>query len=91
MQNVAWQGIKSSSTLGGHSLHENGFYKSGVETQEFFTSHYDNQYGAQLNAGQFIGSGIGMDNRYLGQDSSLHHTWQTNGRYLRQVMFREAF
>lgn len=59
--------------------------------QEFMSSQYENQYGAQQHGGQFggqhIGNGMGFDSRYLVQDSSLLHTWQTNGRYLHQVMF----
>ncbi|XP_028987488.1 desmocollin 2-like protein [Betta splendens] len=84
MQNSGWQGLKSTSTLGGHSMLENGIYRSGMDTQEFYTTHYDNQYSAQLNAGQLVGSSMGMDSRYFAQDSSLHHTWQTNGRVLGQ-------
>lgn len=57
--------------------------------QEVFSSQYDGQWGAQQYgaqfAGQQMGSGMGFESRHLFQDSAVH-TWQTNGRYLQQVM-----
>lgn len=87
MLNSAWP---VTNTLGAHSTHGNGTYKSGVH--DVFTSQYDqyDQYGAQQYGAQFggqqMGSGMGIDSRHLFQDSSVH-TWQTNGRYLQQVKF----
>lgn len=88
--NAGWIGNKSSSTMGGHSVHENGMYTSGVvtgDTQDFYSAQYDgNLYGAnQFNGGHLLGSGVDFDSRYL-QDTAFLQTWQTNGRYLHQVM-----
>lgn len=54
--------------------------------QEYYSGQYESQYGAQQFNGQLLGSGMDFDNRYLAQDSALLHNWQTNGRYLQQVM-----
>ncbi len=84
-----WIGNKSASTIGGQSVHETGIYKPGIVTtdmQDYYTSHYEGQYGQQFGGGQLLASGVDFDNRYLAQDSALHHTWQTNGRYLHQVL-----
>ncbi|XP_026169973.1 desmocollin 2-like protein [Mastacembelus armatus] len=84
-----WQGIKSTSTIGAHSTHENGIYKSGADMQELYSSQHESQYGQQLGGqfgGQLVGSGVGFDSRHLVQDSSLLHTWKTNGRYLHQKL-----
>uniref|UniRef100_A0A671YAZ7 Desmocollin 2 like n=1 Tax=Sparus aurata TaxID=8175 RepID=A0A671YAZ7_SPAAU len=70
--NAGWIGNKSSSTMGGHSVHENGMYTSGVvtgDTQDFYSAQYDgNLYGANQFNGAFL------------------QTWQTNGRYLHQKL-----
>lgn len=89
--NAEWLGNKSSSTIGAHSTHENGLYKSGVVTagmEEYYSSgQFDNQYGTQqFNGSHLIGSSMGFDNRQLIQDSALLHTWQTNGCYIHQVL-----
>lgn len=91
--NAGWPGIKSTSTLGGQSVHGNGINKSCVDMQQFYSSQYDqyDQYGTQQFGGQFgqLGSQVlnsGFDSRHLVQDSAFLHTWQTNGRYLHQVM-----
>lgn len=90
MMSPGWIGNKSASTIGGQSIHENGIYKSGIVTgdvQDYYSSQYEGQYGAQqFGGGQLLGSGVDFDNRYLAQDSTLHHTWQTNGRYLHQKL-----
>ncbi|XP_077376327.1 desmocollin 2-like protein isoform X2 [Festucalex cinctus] len=65
MANQEWQ--TKGSTIG---RQDTALYKSGfgnTET-EFFTGHYDSQYGAQQ---------MNYDANFLG-------TWQTNGRYLHQ-------
>lgn len=89
--NAEWLGNKSSSTIGAHSTHENGLYKSGVVTagmEEYYSSgQFDNQYGTQqFNGSHLIGSSMGFDNRQLIQDSALLHTWQTNGCYIHQKL-----
>ncbi|XP_077415151.1 desmocollin 2-like protein isoform X2 [Vanacampus margaritifer] len=63
--NQEWQ--TKGSTIGRQDA---GFYKSGFDTTEteFFTGHYDNQYGAQQ----------------MNYDANFLSTWQTNGRYLNQ-------
>ncbi|XP_040910707.1 desmocollin 2 like [Toxotes jaculatrix] len=89
MANPGWQGIKSSSTLGAHSTHENWAYKSGVDMQEMSSGQYNNQYGAQYEGqfgSEFFSNSMGFDSRQLVQDSALLHTWQTNGRYLQQKL-----
>lgn len=88
--NAGWTGNKSFSTIGGQSIHGNGMYgASGVvtsDTQEYYSGQYDNQFGTQ--SGQFgVGNGINIDNRYLTQDATFLQNWQTNGRYINQVMF----
>ncbi|XP_077376318.1 desmocollin 2-like protein isoform X1 [Festucalex cinctus] len=67
MANQEWQ--TKGSTIG---RQDTALYKSGfgnTET-EFFTGHYDSQYGAQQ---------MNYDANFLG-------TWQTNGRYLHQKL-----
>uniref|UniRef100_A0A667ZXY8 Cadherin domain-containing protein n=1 Tax=Myripristis murdjan TaxID=586833 RepID=A0A667ZXY8_9TELE len=75
--NADWQGNKSSSTIGGFAMQESGVFKSsGVmvtgEQNEFSSGQY--------------GSSFAVDKRHLFYDSALHHTWQTNGRYLQQKL-----
>ncbi|XP_053186579.1 desmocollin 2-like protein isoform X1 [Scomber japonicus] len=89
--NAGWIGNKSSSTIGGQSMHENGLYKSGAVTsgmQDFYSSgQYDSQYATQqFSGGHVVGSGVGFDNRHLIQDSAFLHTWQTNGCYIDQKL-----
>lgn len=78
----------------GQGTLKTGVYKSAItnDIQDFYSSQYDNQYGAQqLNRDYLIDSGMGGDSRYLAQNSSFHHTWQTNGRYLQQVKTPGSF
>lgn len=91
VQNVGWMGTKSTSTIGPIGTQDAGMYKSNIITndmQDLYSSQYggqyDSQYGQQFSGGQLLGSGF--DNRYLAQDSTLLHTWQTNGRYLHQKL-----
>ncbi|XP_070701530.1 desmocollin 2-like protein isoform X2 [Pempheris klunzingeri] len=91
MLNAGWLGNKSSSTIGAHSAHENGMFKSGCVTsdaQEYRSGQYDGQYDGQYGTQQFNGGHFGssFDNRYLIQDSAVLHTWQTNGIYLHQKL-----
>ncbi|KAF6739240.1 Desmocollin-3 [Oryzias melastigma] len=73
-----WIGNRSGSTLGGHSIHENGFHQmSTTNMQHFGSGQYETQ--------NFAGNGMSLD-RYLGQDSSLIQFWQTNERCLNQKL-----
>lgn len=89
--NAGWIGNKSTSTMGGQSIHDNGMYTSdGVtsDMQNYYSSQY-NQFGTQsVGGGQLMGTfnGASFDNRYLAQDTAFLHNWETNGRYLHQVM-----
>lgn len=80
--NAGWIGNKSSS-----SMQENGMYKTNMvtTTDTQFFSNYDEQYGMQYGDAHLLGSGF--DSRHLVQDSSLLHTWKTNGRYLDGKLF----
>ncbi|KAF7668466.1 hypothetical protein LDENG_00008050 [Lucifuga dentata] len=86
MLNSGWLGNKSSSTIGAHSTHENGFYKTGVV--DLYSSQYDSSQFAsgQFGRGHMVGSNMAFDNRYFSQDSALHHTWQTNSLLLQQKL-----
>lgn len=88
---ASWIGNKSSG-----SMHENGMYKGNVITTtdtQYYDDHYGLQYGDTHLVGSGLGSGMGsgmgtcIDTRHLVQDSSLIHTWATNGRYLDQKLF----
>lgn len=83
--NSGWQDTKNMTGLGGHSVQENGMYKSGVDMQDFFSSHHGSHYD-QLTGHGGGGGGMGFDSRHLVQDSSFFHTWQTNGLYLQQKL-----
>ncbi|XP_071347594.1 desmocollin 2-like protein [Trachinotus anak] len=78
-----WQGTKSSSTFGAQSTHENGIYKGGANT--FASGQY--QFGTRHES-QYVDHAVesGFDQRYLAQDSTFLHTWQTNGHYLHQKL-----
>lgn len=76
------------TTLGGQTQVDNGFYESNVvatDTQDYFSGRYDSQYGQHL-----VSSGVDIDSRYLAQNAGFLHNWQTNGRYLQQVMFHSC-
>lgn len=77
--NAGLVGIKRPGTIGAH---ENGIYNTNISTSD--TRYYDNQFGI-YGEGHLLGSGVDFDGRHIMQDSSLLHTWQTNGRYLDQV------
>lgn len=74
----------------GQGTLKTGVYKSGItnDIQDFYSSQYGTQ---QFNQDYFIDGGMGGDGRYLAQNSSFHHTWQTNGRYLQQVKMPGSF
>lgn len=80
MVSSGWPG----TTLGGQKQVDKGFYESNMVTtdaQDYFSGCYDSQYGQQL-----VTSGVDIDSRYLAQKAGFLHNWQTNGRYLQQVM-----
>ncbi|XP_010774155.1 desmocollin 2-like protein [Notothenia coriiceps] len=68
-------------------LQEEAIYtKNGQgDMQDFYTTQYE-QYGQQQGLGSGQGSGMAFDSRYLTQDSTVLHNWQTNGRYLDQKL-----
>lgn len=79
--NIAWPGNKSFSTIGGRSMHEDGFqHFTTVERQDF-----SNQYKSQNFGNQFTDGGATLDYRRITQGSAYYHTWLTNGLYLEQV------
>ncbi|XP_047446246.1 desmocollin 2 like isoform X2 [Mugil cephalus] len=87
MVDAGWLGNKSMSTIGVQGTHETDMYKSGITTSNMH-DYYSSQYGNQLNmqGNQFVGGGMGVDSKYLTQDSSALKTWQTNGRCLNQKL-----
>lgn len=62
-------------------ISKTGAYKSDI-------CQYDSQ---QFHRDYVIDSRMAMDNRFLAQNSSFLHTWQTNGRYLQQVKMLTSF
>lgn len=68
----------------GQGTFKPGIYKSDL--QDLYSGQYDNQYGTQQFRSDYLfDSGMAVDDRFLAQNSSFLHTWQTNGRYLQQV------
>ncbi|KAK7945586.1 hypothetical protein WMY93_001314 [Mugilogobius chulae] len=81
--NSGWIGNKSSS-----SMQENAIYKSNIVTTDTqYTTNFDEQFGMQYGSGNGYLLENGFDSRLFNQDSSLLHTWQTNGRYLDQKLY----
>ncbi|TNN61086.1 Desmocollin-3 [Liparis tanakae] len=82
--NQAWLTSNGSGTLGT----KNGLYNDVVtsDMDQFYSSQYNNQYGAQSFGGNYAGNGEVFDNRHLAQDTTLIHNWQTNGRYLHEKL-----
>lgn len=77
--NTGWSGAKGAGTIQSHDILDRGMYKSTTNgMQEFYSGQYDSQYGGHL-----LGT---LSNRQLAQDTTFLHNWQTNGRYLQQVM-----
>lgn len=80
MLNAGWIGDKSTG-----SMQENGMHNTNmVTTDTQYISSFDERYGMQYGNGHLLESGF--DTRHLVQDSSLLHTWRTNGRYLDQKL-----
>lgn len=72
----------------GQGSYKTGIYKSDI--QNMYSGQYDNQFSTQqFNRDYHIDSG--MDSRFLTQNSSFLHNWQTNGRYLQQVKMPVLF
>ncbi|XP_054482774.1 desmocollin 2-like protein [Anoplopoma fimbria] len=86
MSGAGW--MANNGTLGAKGIHENGIYNSDVVTsdiEQYYSDQY-NQYGAPQFAANHVGSVEGFDNRFLVQDSTLLHNWQTNGRYINKKL-----
>jgi len=85
--NKGWVTSNGSGTMGTKSMHENGLYNDVVtsDMDQFYSSQFNNQYGAQSFGGNYMSNSEGFDNRHLAQDTTLIHNWQTNGRYLHEV------
>lgn len=73
-----WKGNKSGSTLGGHSIRENGFYQTGMNSINM-------QYGSgQFETQNYLGNGMSLERHYA-TDSSLTQFWRTNEHRINQV------
>lgn len=86
--NKGWVTSNGSGTMGTKSMHENGLYNDVVtsDMDQFYSSQFNNQYGAQSFGGNYMSNSEGFDNRHLAQDTTLIHNWQTNGRYLHEKL-----
>lgn len=80
----------SGTWASGQGTMKTGIYKS--DFQDFYSGQYENQYGTQqFNRDYLVDNGMAVDSRFLAQNSSFLHTWQTNGRYLQQVKMLAPF
>uniref|UniRef100_A0A3P9J7Q5 Desmocollin 2 like n=1 Tax=Oryzias latipes TaxID=8090 RepID=A0A3P9J7Q5_ORYLA len=74
-----WKGNKSGSTLGGHSIHENGLYHTGMTSSNM-------QFGSgQLETQNYLGNGMSLERHYA-TDSSLTQFWRTNEHRINQKL-----
>ncbi|XP_011485197.1 desmocollin-2 isoform X2 [Oryzias latipes] len=74
-----WKGNKSGSTLGGHSIRENGFYQTGMNSINM-------QYGSgQFETQNYLGNGMSLERHYA-TDSSLTQFWRTNEHRINQKL-----
>uniref|UniRef100_A0A8C7YV59 Desmocollin 2 like n=1 Tax=Oryzias sinensis TaxID=183150 RepID=A0A8C7YV59_9TELE len=66
-----WKGNKSGSTLGGHSIHENGLYHTGMTSSnmQFSSGQFETQ--------NYLGNGMSLERHYA-TDSSFTQFWRTN-------------
>lgn len=82
MVNAGWLGNKSTSTMGGHSMHDNEFQMS----TGFNTLNMHNMSSSQFGQyGQHVGSqllGNGMDYGQYTMDAAQLKAWQTHDLYL---------
>lgn len=89
MMNPSWIGNKSGSTIGTLGVHENGMHGrtdiSAANMQDYYTGQYDMTIDHQ-SYGQLVGSGVDFDYRQHNMDPALLYNWETNGRYLHQVL-----
>ncbi|MEQ2286791.1 hypothetical protein AMECASPLE_006001 [Ameca splendens] len=86
MVNAGWLGNKSTSTIGGYSVHDNGFQQnSGLNTvnKHTFSSSQFGQYGQNVESQVF---GNSMDRAHFGQESTQFPNWLTNGLYLKEKL-----
>ncbi|MEQ2265122.1 hypothetical protein XENORESO_002597 [Xenotaenia resolanae] len=86
MVNAGWLGNKSTSTIGGYSVHDNGFQQnSGLNTmnKHTFSSSQFGQYGQHVESQVF---GNSMDRAHFGQESIQFPNWLTNGLYLKEKL-----
>nr|XP_040027754.1 LOW QUALITY PROTEIN: desmocollin 2 like [Gasterosteus aculeatus aculeatus] len=79
--NSAWLASNGSGTLGAKTT--NPIYNFDVVTSDLgqFSSGRYNQFEEN-----YMGNSEGFDNRYLTQDSTYLHNWQTNGLYLNKKL-----
>ncbi|XP_037313109.2 desmocollin 2-like protein isoform X1 [Pungitius pungitius] len=79
--NSGWIANNGSGTFGAKTTNANGAYNYDVVTSDL------SRFGSgQYNQFDYAGNSEGFDNRYLTQDSSLLHNWQTNGFYLNKKL-----
>ncbi|KAK5617769.1 hypothetical protein CRENBAI_000379 [Crenichthys baileyi] len=86
MVNAGWLGNKSTSTIGGYSVHDNGFQQnSGLNTmnKHTFSSSQFGQYGQHVGSQVF---GNGMDHAQIVQSPAEFQNWRTNAFYLREKL-----
>ncbi|KAM9720348.1 desmocollin 2-like protein [Menidia menidia] len=84
--NVGWMGTKSSSTIGGHGVHDNGIYQQGITTTKI-QDYNSGQYNTQYAGSQLVGNSMScIDSRYLSHDGGSLRMWQANGNYLHQKL-----
>ncbi|KAI4809244.1 hypothetical protein KUCAC02_018150 [Chaenocephalus aceratus] len=82
----AWTGNGGAWT-GNGGLQEEAVYTKNVQgNMQDVYNNQNEQYGQQQGFGSGQGSGMAYDSRYLTQDSTFLHNWQTNGRYLDQKL-----
>ncbi|XP_007559425.1 desmocollin 2-like protein [Poecilia formosa] len=88
--NTGWLGNKSTSTIGGHSVHENGYQQSiglnamnthSMSSRKFdhYGQHFDTMGSQRLNMN-------GMDYDQYTMDNNLARTWKTHDLYLKQKL-----
>ncbi|PWA25420.1 hypothetical protein CCH79_00005343, partial [Gambusia affinis] len=83
VMNPAWLGNKSTSTIGGHSVHENGFQQSiglNTMTAHNMSSGQFDQYGQHVES-KHLRSGMEYDQYNM--ENALSRTWLTHDLYLK--------
>ncbi|XP_027876260.1 desmocollin 2-like protein [Xiphophorus couchianus] len=86
LMSPGWPGNKSTSTIGGHSVHENGFQQSfglnTMNTHNMSSSQFD-QYGQHVESKHLRN---GMDSDQYIKDNALYRTWLTHDLYLKKKL-----